>query len=147
MHRFLFSDASELSRRQFLGSGAGLLGIALAGLFPKASFSAFDDANRQQIKFTVLDGGACQGCRKWLDRFIAMNRFELSACFPENGEIFFAIGRNHRTVPDQTIAVGNCASFLGNKTVVTIPGCPPVERQALDAIRNARMKFIRPGKD
>ena len=81
----------------------------------------------------VLDNTSCSACQSTLLLFIKRYGKQLADYFPEGKLAYFAIGKGHAEVPEETFCIGNCTA-RHRKYANFIPGCPPVASQILSAV-------------
>jgi len=80
---------------------------------------------------TVLDDQSCSACQSTLLLFLKRYGDELFGTRPDSRTITIAVGKGHKTVPPDTLCIGNCtAKFKKGNPFVS--GCPPVASKILD---------------
>jgi len=78
---------------------------------------------------TVLDDQSCSACQSTLLLFL--KRFGEELFRPGTETINIAIGKGHKSVPPDTLCIGNCTAKL-KKGKPFVSGCPPVASEILD---------------
>jgi hypothetical protein len=82
---------------------------------------------------TILDEQSCSACQSTLMLFLKKYGDILFDYFPDDEEVYIAIGKGHDDVPANTLLVGNCTIKHKNKGIF-VKGCPPVGSEILKAI-------------
>jgi uncharacterized protein (DUF362 family) len=91
-----------------------------------------DNLSIEFPEFNILDKNSCSACQSTLILFLKKYGKVVPDYFPENTDIYIAIGKGHDKVPKNTICIGNCmAKFKQEKFV---KGCPPVGSEILKTI-------------
>ncbi|MCP4715795.1 MAG: DUF362 domain-containing protein [Deltaproteobacteria bacterium] len=81
----------------------------------------------------ILDQNSCSACQSTLMLFLKKYGKAVIDYFPAGSRISLAIGKGHKSVPDQTVCIGNCMA-RHRQGHTFIPGCPPVGSEILKAI-------------
>jgi len=80
---------------------------------------------------TVLDDQSCSACQSTLLLFLKRYGDELVGNRSDPTTITIAVGKGHKTVPPDTLCIGNCTAKL-KKGNPFVSGCPPVVSGILD---------------
>jgi prephenate dehydratase len=86
---------------------------------------------------TILDENSCSACQSTVLLFLKRYGSELFDYFPANKPVSIALGKGHKTVPVNTLCVGNCTRPF-RELGVYAPGCPPVASSILRSIKKNR---------
>jgi hypothetical protein len=80
---------------------------------------------------TVLDEQSCSACQSTLLMFLKRFGDDLFGNRPDAETVSIAIGKGHKSVPPDTLCIGNCTAKL-KKGKPFVSGCPPVASEILD---------------
>jgi len=80
--------------------------------------------------FKILDEQSCSACQSTLLLFLKRYGKKIREKNPNGKEIIIAIGKGHKSLPSETLCIGNCTSMHKN-ICQYVPGCPPVASEIL----------------
>ncbi|HBM15033.1 MAG TPA: hypothetical protein DD381_01585 [Lentisphaeria bacterium] len=92
---------------------------------------------------TVFDKNSCSACQSSLYLFLKQYGTSILE-YCQDGKLNIAIGKGHKTLPDNTLCIGNCTSSHKSKCPY-IQGCPPVSSEILSLITGSRKFDIKDG--
>lgn len=81
----------------------------------------------------ILDKNSCSACQSTLLLFLKRYGESIFEYFPDQKEIFMAIGKGHEDIPEGTVCIGNC-TIKHQKKGIFVKGCPPVASEILSCI-------------
>lgn len=81
---------------------------------------------------TVLDKNSCSACQSSLYLFLKQYGKSILEYCPD-GKLNIAIGKGHKSLPVNTLCIGNCTSAHKSKCKY-VQGCPPVSSEILSII-------------
>lgn len=94
----------------------------------------------------ILDENSCSACQSTLLLFLRRYGDRLGEYFPGRREVCVAIGKGNKTVPLDSLCIGNCTREH-REIGIFIPGCPPVPSSIDGAIRESARGTTTPGLD
>jgi prephenate dehydratase len=73
----------------------------------------------------ILDEKSCSACQSTVLMFLKRHGEELAEYLPPGEQATIVIGKGHRSIPANSLCVGNCTRQFREQGIF-VPGCPPV---------------------
>jgi hypothetical protein len=85
----------------------------------------------------ILDEMSCSACQSTVLLFLKRYGAELFDYFPSDKPISIVIGKGHKSVPPNSVCIGNCTRRF-RELGTYISGCPPVASSIIKAIKKQK---------
>jgi prephenate dehydratase len=85
----------------------------------------------------ILDEQSCSACQSTVLMFLKGHADELAEYLPPGQQAAIVIGKGHRSIPANSLCVGNCTRQFRDQGIY-VPGCPPVVSSMLRTLKKRK---------